>query len=75
MSRLPVASGSEIVRAFERAGWTVARQRGSHVILVREGRPANLSVPLHREVDPGTLRGLIRDAGLTATAFVSLLRG
>lgn len=53
MAGLPAVSGSQVVRAFQRAGWTKDRQHGSHVILVKTGHAATLSVPLHRELAPG----------------------
>jgi predicted RNA binding protein YcfA (HicA-like mRNA interferase family) len=68
---LPVLSGREVVRAFESFGWQVARQSGSHIVMVKEGEMATLSVPDHREVAKGTLRSLIRAAGLTVAEFVS----
>ncbi|GAB6068893.1 hypothetical protein JCM13664_22140 [Methylothermus subterraneus] len=68
---LPVLSGREVVRVFELFGWQVARQSGSHIVMVKEGEMATLSVPDHREVAKGTLRSLIRAAGLTVTEFVS----
>jgi predicted RNA binding protein YcfA (HicA-like mRNA interferase family) len=74
MPRLPVLSGREVVRAFESLGWQVARTSGSHIVLVREGHPATLSVPDHPEVAKGTLRSLIRAAGLTVDEFVAALR-
>ncbi len=70
MARLPALSGSEVVAVFQHFGWTVARQRGSHIVLVKEGHIATLSVPDHREVAKGTLRSLIRAAGLTVEEFV-----
>ena len=73
MPRLPVISGQEALRAFERAGWHTDRQRGSHVILLKSGHVASLSVPLHRELAPGTLRSLIRAAGMTVEEFSSNL--
>ncbi|MBC7348046.1 MAG: type II toxin-antitoxin system HicA family toxin [Clostridia bacterium] len=73
MARLPVCSGRDAIKALERAGWTVDRQKGSHVSLVKEGVPAVLTVPLHSELDRGTLRALIRRAGLTVEEFVRLL--
>lgn len=73
MPALPVLSGREVVRAFERVGWQLARQRGSHMILVREGSMVTLSVPDHREVARGTLRSLIRSSGLTVDEFVALI--
>jgi predicted RNA binding protein YcfA (HicA-like mRNA interferase family) len=73
MPPLPVLSGLDAIRAFERAGWQRARQKGSHVSLVKPGVGVNLSVPLHRELDRGTLRKLIRLAGLSVDDFVALL--
>lgn len=74
MAQLPVVSGREARRAFERAGWIFNRQRSSHMILVRPGVSVNLSVPDHRELDRGLLRGLIRDAGMSVEQFVQLLK-
>jgi len=65
-------SGGKAVKVFERAGWTIDRQRGSHVILVKDGQPATLSVPDHKELAKGTLRSLIRAAGMTTEDFASL---
>ena len=73
MPQLPVVSGRAARRAFEKTGWIFNRQRSSHMILVKPGMQVNLSVPDHRELDRGLLRGLIRDAGLTVEQFVSLL--
>lgn len=73
MARLPVCSGEEAIRAFVRAGWRVARQKGSHVSLVKQGNPNVLTVPLHEELDRGLMRGLIRKAGLTVEEFCRLL--
>jgi predicted RNA binding protein YcfA (HicA-like mRNA interferase family) len=64
-------SGREVVHAFEKHGWEIARQRGSHIILVKAGENATLSVPDHKEVAKGTLRSLIRAAGLTVQEFCS----
>ncbi len=73
MGKLPLAGAREVVGAFERLGWQVARQRGSHIILVKKGHPATLSVPDRREVARGTLRGLIAQAGLTPDEFLNAL--
>lgn len=73
MPVLPVLSGRKTVQAFEKRGWQVARHRGSHIILVREGDNVTLSVPDHKEVAKGTLRSLIRAAGITVDEFVRLL--
>ena len=73
MPRLPVLSGAQVVRAFERAGWRLDRQRGSHAILVKPGHIASLSVPQHRELAPGTLRALVRAAGMSVDEFSALI--
>ena len=74
MSRLPVVSGREAVSAFERAGYAVDRQKGSHIQLRRTEAPfRRLTVPDHRTLAKGLLRSLIRDAGLTVDEFRELL--
>jgi hypothetical protein len=63
------------VNAFVKAGWTVDRLSGrKHYVLSRPDNPLSLSVPDHRELDRGLLRGLIRKAGLTVEEFVKLLK-
>jgi predicted RNA binding protein YcfA (HicA-like mRNA interferase family) len=73
MPKLPRISGQEAVKAFQRAGWEVARQRGSHVALTKIGSIYTLSIPLHEELGPGLLRDQIRKAGLTVEQFIDLL--
>jgi predicted RNA binding protein YcfA (HicA-like mRNA interferase family) len=73
MAGLPSVSGERAVRAFQRTGWVKDRQHGSHVILIKPGNPATLSVPQHRELAPGTLRSLIRASGMTVAQFVELI--
>ena len=74
MSRLPVVSGREVVRALEKIGYELDRQRGSHMVL-RQATPPfrRLTVPDHKEVAKGTLRAIIRHAGLSFDEFVNLL--
>jgi len=69
MPSLPVLSGRDVVRVFERFGWHIARQRGSHLVLVKPDHIAAIPVPDHKEIAKGTLRSLIRAAGLTVDAF------
>ena len=72
--RLPSIRPQEVVRALERAGWAVARQKGSHVSLKKQGVAFLVTVPMHRrEVPRGTLRAIIEDAGLTIDEFLALL--
>ena len=74
MPQVPLLSGRDIVRVFEQFGWRIARQRGSHIILVKEGARATLSVPDYKEVARGTLRSLIRASGLTLDEFIEANR-
>ena len=71
MPPLPALSGREVVRVFVTLGWEIARQRGSHIILVKDGHLATLSVPDHRIVAKGTLRSLIRAADVTVAEFLA----
>lgn len=71
MAPVPILSGQKVVRVFQKLGWQCVRQSGSHMILVKEGELVTLSVPNHREVAKGTLRSLIRNAGLTVDEFVA----
>ena len=73
MPKLPVISGSQAVKAFQRAGWRIDRQRGSHVVLLKTGHIASLSVPQHKELAPGTLRSLLRDAEMTVEELLRVL--
>ncbi len=71
MPSVPALSGRDVVKVFASLGWEVVRQRGSHIILVKENHNATLSVPDHKEVAKGTLRSLIRAAGMTVEEFVT----
>lgn len=71
MPPLPALSGREVVRVFGALGWSVARQRGSHIVLVKDDHLATLSVPDHRTVAKGTLRALIRAADMTVEEFLA----
>lgn len=74
MPAVPVLSGKEVIQVFIRLGWQVTRQRGSHVVLTKEGEIATLSVPDHKEVARGTLRSLIRAANLTTDEFITAMK-
>jgi predicted RNA binding protein YcfA (HicA-like mRNA interferase family) len=71
MPKLPRVSGAEIVRALQRLGFEIARQRGSHVIMRRGS--SGCVVPNHREVKVGTLSGVLRQAGVSPEEFISAL--
>lgn len=67
-----LCSGAEAVRKFVRAGWSVNRQKGSHVMMTKPGYQYTLSVPQHRELGPGLLRKLVKQADLTTEEFNAL---
>lgn len=70
--KIKLCSGDETVRKFQRAGWYVARQKGSHVMLTKSGYQWTLSIPLHKELGPGLLRKLLKQANLTIEEFNKL---
>ena len=72
MPPLPRISGPDCIRALERGGYQQARQKGSHVRCRHPDRPP-VTVPLHDQLDRGTLRAIIRDAGFTVEEFLDLL--
>ena len=74
MAKLPVVSGQQARKAFERAGWEYVRTSSSrHMIRRKQGSPTALSVPDHKTLDQGLLRSLIRDAGTAVDRCVRLL--
>lgn len=73
MPIVPILRPREVVKTFEKIGWEVVRQRGSHIVLIKKGHIATLSVPNHTEVARGTLRSLIAKAGITVKEFLEVL--
>lgn len=73
MTKLPTISGQECVKALENADFYVKRQKGSHIVMRRDDPFAQVVVPAHKELDRGTLRAIIRQAGLSVDEFVELL--
>jgi predicted RNA binding protein YcfA (HicA-like mRNA interferase family) len=70
---MSVVSGAECVKALGKVGFVVYRQRGSHITIVRKSPPSQTTIPNHKELDRGTLRAIIRQAGLTIEEFKQLL--
>lgn len=71
MPKLPRITGAEAVKALERLGFSVVRQKGSHVVLRRDA--SGCVVPLHRELKTGTLAGALRQAGVSVKDFIAAL--
>jgi predicted RNA binding protein YcfA (HicA-like mRNA interferase family) len=74
MPLIPILRPQEVVQAFEKLGWEVACQRGSHIILTKKGHIATLSIPNHSEVARGTLRSLITKSGITVEEFLEAVK-
>ncbi|MFM8471225.1 MAG: type II toxin-antitoxin system HicA family toxin [Limisphaerales bacterium] len=72
MPKLPLISGVKALKAFSRLGFVKVRQRGSHAVLRRGGDVC--VIPMHREIDPGTLRGALRQAKVTDEEFLEAMR-
>ncbi|MEP0764688.1 MAG: type II toxin-antitoxin system HicA family toxin [Chloroflexota bacterium] len=72
MSRLPDLSGQRCVAALEKAGFYVVR-RGKHITMRRDDPPARVTIPNHKTLKKGTVRSIIRQAGLTVDEFLALL--
>ncbi len=73
MSKLPVLSGERCIKALAKAGFYSTRQEGSHVTLRIDETFCQLVIPLRKELDRGTLRAIIRQAGLSVSEFTELL--
>ncbi|HLC58730.1 MAG TPA: type II toxin-antitoxin system HicA family toxin [Candidatus Nanoarchaeia archaeon] len=76
MQKLPRLSGKELIKILSKIGFKTIRQKGSHVILVKEDANGKRStvVPLHTEIDKGTLLEILRQAGLSREQFMELLK-
>ena len=69
---LKLCSGADAVKKLQKADWSISRQKGSHVMMTKEGYEYTLSIPQHRELGPGILRKLIRQANLSTEEFNKL---
>jgi predicted RNA binding protein YcfA (HicA-like mRNA interferase family) len=69
---IKLCSGAEAVRKFSCVGWSVARQKGSHVMMTKPGYQYTLSIPQHQELGPGLIRKLLRQAELSPEQFNAL---
>lgn len=74
MGKLPVLSATDVERGLVKLGWVFQRQKGSHRIYTLEGSFVSISVPDHSPVAKGTLRRIIRDAGVDVDTFVKASR-
>lgn len=73
MSKLPVVSGKQCIKVLEKFGFVIYRRRGSHITLVRENPPNQTTVPLHKELDRGTLKAILRQTNIGTEEFIGNL--
>ena len=75
MAKLPRLSGKEVIKALTKAGFVSVRQRGSHVFMIKETNESKITtvVPMHKEIDTGTLLEIIRQCKLTREQFLELI--
>ena len=74
--KLPILSGRDVIKILSKQGFAVARQKGSHVILVKETKDSKIGVvvPNHKEIDKGTLLEIIRQSGMAKEDFLKLIK-
>ncbi len=75
MAKLPRLSGKEVINALTKAGFISVRQKGSHVFMIKETNENKITtvVPMHKEIDTGTLLEIIRQCKLTREQFLELI--
>ncbi|MHB1709634.1 MAG: type II toxin-antitoxin system HicA family toxin [Thermoplasmataceae archaeon] len=74
MPKLPVISGRDFIKVLNKLGFQEKRQKGSHIILIREKDQLSISVPNHKELDRGTMNSLMKSVGLSREELIKLLR-
>jgi len=72
--KLPVVSGRELVKFFEKQGFDKARQRGSHIIMEKAGVNRSVVIPEHRELPADIVLGNLRTAGISRKDFIDALQ-
>ena len=74
-NELPVMKPREVVSVFQRAWWRIDRQKGSHLMMVNDDDSVGITIPMHTgDLAPGTLRSIVKQAGMTIAAFNELRR-
>jgi predicted RNA binding protein YcfA (HicA-like mRNA interferase family) len=76
MAKLPVLSATDVIKVLVKLGFSISRQRGSHIILIRfeESKKRIVVVPNHKEIDPGTLLSIISQSGMAKEEFLDYVK-
>ncbi len=70
MDKLPVISWKKPVKALEKEGFKVDRQKGSHLVLINEAQKRRITVPKYKEIPKETLRAILRQTGIERRKFI-----
>ncbi len=74
MPKLPSTKPRKLIKIFEKQGYVIDRQKGSHVILLHPLSRRRLTIPMHtRDVPNGTLLAIVKDSGLTKEEFLKII--
>ena len=75
MPKIPPISPNKLVKILEKSGFKVIRQKGSHVIMINDKR-TRIVIPIHpgKDIKPGLVRAIMREAGISREKFVALLK-
>lgn len=76
MSNLPQVSGPNLVKAFKKEGWVLVSQKGSHIKLVKQFKPAGkatIIIPNHKTIKKGTLTKILKDGGISVEKLKKLI--
>jgi predicted RNA binding protein YcfA (HicA-like mRNA interferase family) len=71
--KLPIISGKKCIKALTLAGFYEVRRESSHIIVRRDDPFAQITIVDDKELARGTLRGILRQAGLSIEDFLKLL--
>jgi len=74
--KLPIVSGNQILKLLQKEGFTITRQKGSHISLhkrLENGKIILVVVPRHKEIKKGTFLSIIKQSGMPREAFISKL--
>ncbi len=74
--KLPILSGIELIKFLEQNGFSTTRQKGSHIVLVKHTLTGKITtvVPIHKSIDPGTLKGILNQAKLTREELINYFK-
>lgn len=73
MPKLPILSARELVRIFEKAGYFVVRQKGSHIRMCHKAKDS-ITIPSHKTIGRGLLKKILRDSKISSSDLTQLMK-